>query len=66
MKRSWSVVLLLLSGCSSSDVPQYLNNRIVRDSDGCAFVVRHNVGDTLFLSHVRELSAATCQFEKRK
>jgi hypothetical protein len=55
--------LLTLAACS--DEPAYLTNRIVKDRDGCAFTVRPNVGDTVFLRFLPDASdMQTCKFPK--
>lgn len=39
-------------GCSK-DV-RYLHNKIVTDSFGCKYIVRHNLGDTAFINKLQD------------
>lgn len=57
-------IVIALSGCSFSPEPDKLNNTILYSKDGCAFYVRKNVGDTIFLSFMKEESKETCNFKQ--
>ena len=53
---------LFLSGCSSTGIPEYLDNKTVKDKQGCIFLIVENIGDTVFLKFIKELSESTCKF----
>ncbi|MNQ26035.1 hypothetical protein D3C85_392600 [compost metagenome] len=59
-------LLSLLTICAittaCSDIPDKLNNRILFDKEGCAFIVKKNVGDTVFLSFIKDSSKDSCKF----
>ena len=62
MKKSISIVLvsLTLSGCQG-EIPKKMNSKILYDKDGCAFVIRGNIGNTVFLVPLKEASLETCK-----
>jgi len=55
--------VLILTGCGGDNIPNYLKNKVVWDSQGCAFLLRKNLGDSMFLDFSKELSKDTCKFE---
>lgn len=55
------LVALVLVGCAEE--PDYVNNRVLKDMTGCAFIARAGVGDTLFLRHSKELSDKSCEYK---
>lgn len=60
-----SCLAVMLIGCS--DEPRYLDGKTLRDNDGCAFIARHNVGDTLFLNYNKDLSNnGTCKYKEKE
>lgn len=60
-KISLLLGILLLGACSSE--PRYLDNRTVKDSNGCAFMVKHTIGDVAFLRFIpQESNTAFCRF----
>lgn len=57
--------ILLLSACS--DEPRYLSDRIVKDRDGCAFMIKPALGDAVHVNFIRDASdPATCAFPKSR
>lgn len=64
MRQSLICLLLLALAACVGPAPAYLNNRIVRDRDGCAFLVAPYLNDTAFLTFNQELSADSCKFQK--
>lgn len=62
MKKSINIVLvsLTLSGCQG-EIPEKMDSKILYDKDGCAFVIRGYVGDTVFLVPLKEVSLDTCK-----
>jgi len=63
MKYILLLSILLLTACSQE--PSYLNNRVLYDMQGCAYIARENVGDTMFLTFNKELSKSECKFEDK-
>lgn len=55
------LVALVLVGCAEE--PDYVNNRVLKDMTGCAFIASAGVGDTVFLSHSKELSDKSCKYK---
>ena len=53
------LIVLALAGCSK--VPDMVNNRILTDKNGCAFIARINVGDNIFLRRMPEQDRDTCK-----
>lgn len=41
-----------LSACSKE--PEFTDNKTLWDKNGCAFIARHNIGDTMFLTYSPE------------
>lgn len=58
--------LVVLSGCSSTNTPNYLDGKMLKDMSGCVFIAKSNVGDTMFLRFSKELSDKSCEFKDRK
>ncbi len=54
---------ILLSGCGSDNVKEYLRNKIVYDTQGCAFWIKASFGDNVFPFFSKELSKPECKFE---
>lgn len=52
--------LVFLAGCTG-ETAVYVDSRLLHDSDGCVFFARRNVGDTIFLRHIKESSSTTCK-----
>ena len=62
MKYALIGLMLVLAGCGTDNIPSEYNNRILYDKDGCAFLVKHNIGDNMFLDFMKELSKPECNF----
>lgn len=58
--------LLALSGCSSDGVPEYVKNKILKDKEGCAYVVRQGSVDIVYLDFVKDVSDETCAFKVKE
>lgn len=56
------LIAIILTGCGSDNIPSTYDNRILYDKDGCAFIVKHNVGDNMFLNYLKEVSKPECKF----
>ena len=55
---------ITLTGCSSDGLPEKLHNKILYDSKGCAYILKHNAADTMFVDKMDELSKDTCALNK--
>jgi hypothetical protein len=55
-------VVVILSGCSK--VPDYVNEKVLHDNNGCAFTAHKNIGDTMFLRFSKKASRDTCEYSK--
>jgi len=64
MKYIMLLAVLLLTACTQE--PSYLNNKVLYDMQGCAYIARKNIGDTMFLNYNKELSKAECKFGRNK
>lgn len=55
--------ILTLLGCSRES--KFIDNRVLRDVDDCAFIAQNGgVGSIVFLSYVKELSGPECKFDE--
>lgn len=59
-------LVAMLTGCDSDNVKDYLQNKVVYDTQGCAFLIKANVGDTVFPYFSKELSKPQCTFVLEK
>ena len=55
---------LMLTACSKES--EFTDNKTLWDKSGCAFLARHNMGDTIFLSYSAEWSLPSCNWEETK
>ena len=49
-------IAMFSAGCSSSGIPEKLDGKIVKDSEGNAYMVWHSFGDNV---HLREIKGET-------
>lgn len=52
-------IVAALSGCSK--VPDMVADRILTDKNGCAFLLKENVEDTMFVYRMKEQDRDTCK-----
>ena len=55
-------VVIFIIGCSK--VPDYADEKVLRDENGCAFVASKHIGDTMFLTFSKKDSQDSCQYTK--
>jgi len=52
---------LLMCACSSNSIPTHLNEKIVTDYQGCAFLVQNSFSG-LNLVYLKDVSKRTCNY----
>jgi hypothetical protein len=57
--------LSLLYSCSSTGIPEYLDNRIVKDTNNCIFIIEHSIGDNVIIHQIQEPKSETCLFKEK-
>ena len=53
----------LLSGCGGPESNRMGGGKVLKDAEGCAYIARKNLVDTVFLTYSKELSAETCDMK---
>lgn len=53
----------LLGGCGSPESNRVGKGKILKDSEGCAYMARQGVNEVVLLTHVKELSEPTCDLK---
>lgn len=51
--------VIAVSGCSK--IPDVVADRILTDKNGCAFLLRKNIGDDMFVYRMKEQDRDTCK-----
>jgi hypothetical protein len=54
------LMVFLTGGCSSPESDRMGRGKLLKDGEGCAYIARKSLGESVFLAHSKELSADTC------
>jgi len=58
------IICFMITACGLDPDAKYTAGKTLWDKTGCAFIVKKNIGDNVFVDFNQDLSKETCKYKK--